>query len=1173
VDDRLSEAALRRVDDVCARFEDAWRKGQRPSPQEFLAAADGPERAELLRELLRLDIHYRRGGGERVSADDYEGHFPQDGPLIRAVFAERTDRDSLRPSPLIETSCDPFASTRPPAPWDPTHSPAAAEPGLPTVPGYENLGLLGRGGMGVVYKARQTSLKRVVALKMILSGDFAGPQELARFRAEAEAIARLRHPNIVQIHEVGEEKGCPFFSLEFMEGGSLDRRVRGTPQPPRLAAGLVAVLARAMHVAHQSGVVHRDLKPANVLLGRRPDALPGAAEVGEPPLEAFEPKISDFGLAKRLGEDSGQTRSGAILGTPSYMAPEQAAGRVREVGPAADIYALTAILYELLTGRPPFKGASAQETMEQVCTQEPVPVRQLQPKVSRDLETICLKGLRKDIHQRYASAQDLADDLQRWLDGRPILARPVPAWERGWKWVQRRPALAGLAALAAVALLAGSSSAVLFGLVEHQKAKAHEREAWGVRTVQEKYVQGQRAEDDQQFDKAKEHYDQALATLNAEPGAAGEDMRRSLEDAIARVGERQKVLGRLAERHVFAGRRERFRAHYDEVRFRAVHFRDQDAGDDAAAVRREAPLALAELGLDAGDPQRLARGLGPFRQLVEAPGQLDRLAEECVEVLLAWADAEAVAPPPDGPNRALRLLDGADALGGAHELATSRAMHLRRATCLDLLGDAPGARRERERAAGIAPTTALDHFEAALTAYRSGRTQEAFDECAQALRAHPDDFWAQYLKALCHLRDQRWGEAEEVLNVCLRQRPDFAWLFPLLGAAHGGLRQFPAAEADFARALGPSTDPALRAFALTNRSVLRRLQRRQADAESDLREAIGLQPKVYQGYVTLADVLKAEGDRPGALKLLDQALDLCPDNPALYSERARLHALSGHPEAARRDFEQVIAREPPGGRSDRLVAARVELAHLKHLAGENAAALTDCDAVIAARPDFPEAHRQRAEVLLALGGRSKDAGAELDEYLRLGGKPTPEAHRARGLLHAQRREYAKAVEAYTQALLLRRDADVLSNRGWAYLMQDALRPALDDFDAALKLNPKDADALAGRGTALMIRGRVADVAEATAAAEKSLRPRPWTVPRLMACTGIYARAAIVLEAADDPDAGRCLRRALALLREAMAQVPEKERPTFWRDGVLTDPALRPLQRTPEMLELGRAYAP
>jgi tetratricopeptide (TPR) repeat protein len=1168
-DDRLSEAALRRVDDACARFEDAWKKGRPPRPNEYLAAAEGPEREELLRELLRLDIHYRRGRGERVSADDYTGKFPQEGPLIRAVFAEGTDRDSLGLGPPTDTSCDPFASTRPPASWDPTPSPAAAERGLPTVPGYEILGVLGRGGMGVVYKARQTSLKRVVALKMILSGDFAGAPELARFRAEAEAIARLRHPNIVQIHEVGEERGCPFFSLEFMEGGSLDRRVRGTPQPPRLAAGLVAVLARAMHVAHQMGVVHRDLKPANVLLGRRPDARVGAAGADEPPLEAFDPKISDFGLAKRLGEESGQTHSGAILGTPSYMAPEQAAGRVREVGPAADIYALAAILYELLTGRPPFKGASAQETMEQVCTQEPVPVRELQPNVPRDLETICLKGLRKDSRQRYASAQALADDLQRWLDGRPILARPVPSWERAWKWVRRRPALAGLAAAVLFALVCLATGGWFFGLMEHQKAD-------GSRTVQDRYASGQRAEAEGDFAGAREDYGQALATLQAVPGAAGEDMRGLLQDGLQRVntrlneeGERQQV---LAARQEFDQGRRSFDGHRDAALLHAVSPSESEAAADAALVRSEAAAALIDLRLDPTRPATLAAGLAPVWPHVEDPARLNLAAEECAGVLLAWADAEASTPGPDGgPRQALRLLDGAAALARPHEFEVPRTLHLRRAKCLELLGDSAGALAARQQA-DLAPVTAFDWFEAGLASYRGGRVTEASVACAKALNLKYDYFWAHYLKALCILREQRWPEAEVELGVCLARRPDSPWLLSLRGVAYGEMRDFDRAEDDFEKALAHSDDPAIRAAVLSNRSTTRLLQGRDDGAERDLRDAIGLQPNAHKLHVNLALLLERRGDRDGAVQQLDEAIARRPNNPALYSERARLHAEVGDRAAARRDFEQVIVREPPGGNSDRLAAARVELAHLKHLAGEDAAALADCDAVIAARPRFPEAHRQRAEVLLALK-RNREAGEALDQYRTVGGKETAATHRARGLLHAQRREYRDAVEAYSRALELKADAETFSNRGWAYLMQDALRPALDDFDAALKLNPKDADALAGRGTALMMRGRAVDVAEAVAAAEKSLRPRPWTVPRLMACAGIYARAAAVLEGANDPDAGRCLRRAVALVREAMALVPEKERPAFWHNGVLTDPALLPLQRTTEMLELGRAYGP
>jgi tetratricopeptide (TPR) repeat protein len=1167
-DDRLPEAALRRVDDVCARFEDAWKKGRRPSLQQFLAGADGPERSELLRELVRLDSHYRRRRGEPVLPDDYDMCFPADVTLIRAVLAEGCGG----PDSPTQTARDPLATAPPQASAESTPGAAAGKPGLPVVPGYELLELLGRGGMGVVYKARQTALKRLVALKMIPSADFASPQELTRFRAEAEAIARLRHPNIVQVHEVGEERGCPFFSLEFMEGGSLDRLVRGTPQPPRPAAGLVAVLARAMHVAHQSGVVHRDLKPANVLLsfsrdpeGSAAEALPSGSRLNE-----CVPKIADFGLAKYLDSDRGQTHSGAVIGTPSYMAPEQAAGRVKEVGPAADVYSLAAILYELLTGRPPFKGATSQDTIEQVCTQEPVPVRQLQPSVPRDLETVCLEGLRKDPRQRYASAQDLAGDLQRWLDGRPILARPVPVWERGWKWVRRRPALAGLAAAVVVALVGLATGLVFYALLEHQKAV-------GGRSVLDDLVSGQRAEEekDHDFARAKEDYERALATLNAVPGAAGEDVRRQLQEGLQRVNARLKEQaeeqGRLADRQKFEDRRQRFERHADAAALHAVSLGEAEAAD-AAVVRGEAAAALADLGLAPDRPEALADGLAPYRPLLTSPAELNLVAEECVEVLLAWADAESSAPGPNGgPRRALRLLDGAAALAAAHELAAPRTLHLRRAKCLEQLGDASGAADAR-RQAGLAPLTAFDRFEEALTSYRAGRVGEASAACAKALNAKHDHFWAHYLKALCHLREQRWGEAEVELGICLVRRPDFPWLLSLRGLAYGGMGDFKKAEADFDNALEHASDPAIRAAILNNRSAASLLQGRPNDAKRDLLQAIGLQPNAYQYYVNLARLLERDGDREGALKQLDQAIERRPDHAALYSLRARLHAENGDRAAARRDFEQVIAREPRGSKSDRLTAARVELVHLRHLAGEDDAALADCDAVIAARPDFAETYRQRAEVLLALK-RNKEAGEALDSYLSVGGKPTPEMHRARGLLHAQRHDYRAAVKAYSNALDLKEDAKTLSDRGWAYLMQDAVRPALDDFDAALKHDPNDADALAGRGTALMIRGRVADVAEAVAAAEKSLRPRPWTVPRLMACAGIYARAGGVLEAANDPQAGGCLRRAVALLREAMALVPKKEQAATWRDGVLTDPALRPLQRTAELIELGRAYGP
>jgi formylglycine-generating enzyme required for sulfatase activity len=326
--------------------------------------------------------------------------------------------------------------------------PTALAPGesreYPDVPGYEILGICGHGGVGVVYRARQLGAQRLVALKMLRAVEHAGPTERLRFQIEAEAVARLQHPHIVQLYEVGEVRGQPFFSLEFCDGGTLTQQLRQKRPSPREAAELMETLSRAMHYAHLRGVVHRDLKPANVLLA-------GAGRV---------PKISDFGLAKRIDAEARDvSRSGAIMGTAAYMAPEQAAGKVRDTGPAADVYALGALLYECLTGRPPFEGPDLV-VLVSVLNDEPVPPSRRVPKVPADLETVCLKCLRKDPARRYASAEELADDLRRFRAGEPIRARPVGAAERAWKWARRRPAVA---ALLGVVLLALISLAVLSG--------------------------------------------------------------------------------------------------------------------------------------------------------------------------------------------------------------------------------------------------------------------------------------------------------------------------------------------------------------------------------------------------------------------------------------------------------------------------------------------------------------------------------------------------------------------------------------------------------------------------------------------------------------------------------------------------------------------------------------
>src|SRR5262245_6464089 len=350
-------------------------------------------------------------------------------------------------------------------PWAGATAPPTAT-GLPQVPGYEVEAVLGRGGMGVVYRARHLALKRTVALKMLAAGHTHAAAR-ARFRAEAEAVARLQHPNIVQIHEVGEAAGRPFFALEYVAGGSLAERLAGQPLPARDAARLVAALAEAMHLAHSRNLVHRDLKPGNVLLAGEADT----------PVGQCQPKVTDFGLVRQLDADSGQTVDGVVMGTPSYMAPEQAEGRARSAGPAADVWALGAILYECLTGRPPFLGPTPLATLEQARSREPAAPSSLNRQVPRDLETICLKCLRKEPERRYSSARELADDLGRFLRGEPVAARPVGRPERVAKWVRRNPTVAGLSAVAGLAVVAGAVVSLLFGVQARRKADELEQQS------------------------------------------------------------------------------------------------------------------------------------------------------------------------------------------------------------------------------------------------------------------------------------------------------------------------------------------------------------------------------------------------------------------------------------------------------------------------------------------------------------------------------------------------------------------------------------------------------------------------------------------------------------------------------------------------------------------------
>jgi WD40 repeat protein/serine/threonine protein kinase len=477
-----------------------WEDSQPPDLEAFLAGA-GDLTPVQLAGVLEIDLWQRWQHGQRILAEHYLQAYPavEADPecairLVYAEFLQRERQGEAAPLPEYEHRFPALAArlkgqvelhrALAATPWQEPLSPSGDATGpepepdqlaattrpLPRVPGYEVQGELGRGGMGIVYRARHLRLKRLVALKMIRPG--AQVELLARFRVEAEAVARLQHPNIVQIFEVGEHDALPFLALELVEGGSLAQRLRGTPVPPGAAARLVETLARAMHYAHARGVVHRNLKPANILLQSRRStdytdctdrkeglAAASASVKSVASVDEWLPKITDFGLAKQLEDDSGQTQSGAIIGTPSYMAPEQAAGQPGRVTPAADVYALGAILYELLTGRPPFRGASPLETLEQVRSQEPVPPSRLQPRLPRDLGTICQKCLEKQPGSRYADAGALAGDLARFSRGEPVRARPISQPERAWRWCRRNPLVAALLA-ALIAVLVGGLAGV-----------------------------------------------------------------------------------------------------------------------------------------------------------------------------------------------------------------------------------------------------------------------------------------------------------------------------------------------------------------------------------------------------------------------------------------------------------------------------------------------------------------------------------------------------------------------------------------------------------------------------------------------------------------------------------------------------------------------------------------
>jgi tetratricopeptide (TPR) repeat protein len=720
--------------------------------------------------------------------------------------------------------------------FPPCDAPTLREPeqvALPQIPGYEVEAVLGRGGMGIVFRARHLRLNRTVALKMLLAGAYAGPKERERFLREAEAVAGLRHPNIVQVHDLREHDGRPYFTMEYVEGGSLVQKLEGTPRCVGEGAALLATLAQAVQVAHQGGIVHRDLKPANVLL-----TADGT------------PKISDFGLARRLEGAKGLTQSGIAIGTPSYMAPEQAQGQTKAIGPAVDVYALGAILYEMVTGRPPFKGETAAATLQQVVTQDPVPPSRLNPSVPRDLETICLKCLHKEPQRRYASAAALAEDLKRFAEGRPILARPKGWAERFWRWSRRNPAAAAVLALT-LALVGLVSGGGVWLMQQWSERQAELRNEVGT-------LVSQAASSRQQF-----HFHQArklLEQARQRLGAAGpDDVRWQLDRSCADLDLAEGLDAARTQAAILIGGR------FDPTRAEPLY---------ASA------FANAGLGAEPDDSAAVATAV-----------RASPLRWEIVAALDDWAGITRDSRRREWLLAVARLADPDPARGRLRQPEIWKDSAKLTQLAKDL------------RIAELSPQLATT---LSRVAYQNGGDALALLTAAQA--RFPQDYWLNFELGWALYRAQRWEEAIGYSRAALALRPESSAAHSVLATALYGKGQIDEAVERFHQAL--NIDPKS-VWAHTNLGIALRDKGRVEEGVAHFRQALDIDPKHTPAHNNLGGYLFGKGDLDGAIAEFRECLRLDErPSPAAHINLGMALAAKGQMDETIEHFQQAVRLDP-----------------------------------------------------------------------------------------------------------------------------------------------------------------------------------------------------------------------------------------------------------------------
>jgi serine/threonine-protein kinase len=772
---------------------------------------------------------------------------------------------------------------------------------LPQVPGYVVEQELGRGGMGVVYRAFQVRLQRRVALKMMLTGPLASRQEVLRFQREAELVAQLRHPNIVPIYEVGDVGGQPYYTMELIDGPTLAQKLHSGPMPPPTAAELVATLAAAAEFAHQHGIVHRDLKPANILF-----AADGS------------PRISDFGLARRVG-GSAFTMSGAQVGTPSYMAPEQAAGRTGVIGPASDIHALGAILYALLTGVAPFRADTPVETTRQVIEVEPTRPSRLNPRVPRDLETICLQCLRKEPHRRYASAALLAADLQRFTRGEPVAARRIIAIERLWKWMRRRPALAAATGGSAVLAMTLLGQAIWLSTQRAQLLQSVEGELARVR----------------QCERAGE-WTQARAALARAQARLGD---RGPADLQQRLGE--------------AGRDLDLVAHLERIRLQqSLTLRKRRLVRlhcDTADADYTASLSAFGLACRQSDPGIVAARV--------------QSADICAALTAALDDWAMQLTGADATARREWLLDVARRADPAGDSWRMRARNAATWTHVDELKDLA-----TKADVGRQPISLLLSVADRLQA--AGGDAVPFLE--RVLAEQPQDLWVTFaLGLLCS--NGRPDESIRYFQAAVALRPDAAETQANLGVALAANGRLADAEPHMRRAIQLDDQ---RAIAWDNLAHCLYLMGRHEEAAATVRQAIQLSPRSGPLHAKLGAVLFALGRKDEAFEQFGAAAAIDADDPDTQGGLGRLLLDKGDLEAAIEHFQHALRLDPDNP------VYHQDLGRALQRSRRWDEAVEQCRLAVVLDPQTAERHTWLGEVLCD-SGRMDEGIAECREAVRL----------------------------------------------------------------------------------------------------------------------------------------------------------------------------------------------